>query len=63
MYQAIITTYASQLVMRGVRLTEVKELLGHASSTRGYGHLSPDARRSAIALLDDAPQGYKVRLN
>ncbi|MEM9459498.1 MAG: site-specific integrase [Myxococcota bacterium] len=50
-------TYASHLVMRGATLTEVKELLGHASldMTMRYLHLSPAARKAAVALLDAAP--------
>ncbi|MGH1345633.1 MAG: tyrosine-type recombinase/integrase [Nannocystales bacterium] len=52
-------TYASHLMMRGASVTQVKELLGHSSisMTMRYAHLSPNARRSAAALLDEpAPQ-------
>lgn len=58
-------TYASHLVMRGASLVEVKDLLGHASieMTMRYAHLSPNARKSAVALLDRRPQpgerGYR----
>jgi integrase len=47
-------TFASHLVMRGAVIKAVQELLGHASimTTMRYAHLSPDARRDAIALLD-----------
>lgn len=47
-------TYASHLVMRGASITEVKELLGHSTitMTMRYAHLSPSARRAAVALLD-----------
>ena len=52
-------SYASQLVMSGANLLEVKELLGHSSltMTMRYAHLSPDARKAAVALLDGAPKG------
>ena len=47
-------TFASHLVMRGVPLKAVQELLGHASieMTMRYAHLSPDARREAVKVLD-----------
>jgi integrase len=47
-------TYASHLVMKGVPLTVVKELMGHATidMTERYAHLSPDIRREAVAVLD-----------
>ena len=54
-------TYASHLVIRGATLMEVKELLGHASldMTMRYAHLSPSARKAAVALLDAAkPRQY-----
>lgn len=47
-------TYASHLVMRGASITEVQQLLGHSTiaMTMIYAHLSPSARRAAVALLD-----------
>lgn len=46
-------TFASHLAMRGVPLTAVKELLGHASimTTMRYSHLAPSTLRSAIEVL------------
>jgi len=47
-------TFASHLVMRGAPLKAVQELLGHSTieMTMRYSHLTPDARREAIRLLD-----------
>jgi site-specific recombinase XerD len=52
-------TYASHLAMRGASLLEIKELLGHSdlSITMRYAHLSPNARRAAVKLLDRDPRG------
>jgi integrase len=46
-------TFATQLTLRGIPLTVVKELLGHSSitTTMRYSHVAPSALRWAIALL------------
>jgi integrase len=48
-------TYASWLVMRGLPLSAIQELLGHASirQTERYAHLAPGfAQHAAVATLD-----------
>src|SRR6266849_4719317 len=47
-------TFATQLTLRGVPLTVVRELLGHSSitTTMRYSHVAPAALRSAIELLN-----------
>jgi hypothetical protein len=47
-------TFATQLTLRGVPLTIVKELLGHSSitTTMRYSHVTPSALRSAIGMLN-----------
>jgi len=47
-------TFASHLAMRGAPAKAIQELLGHSSieMTNRYMHLSPDARREAVQLLD-----------
>ena len=47
-------TFCSHLAMRGAPLMAIKELAGHqdVSTTMGYMHLSPNAKRGAIALLE-----------
>ena len=49
-------TFASQLVMKGVDLTTVKELLGHKDikMTLRYAHLAPAHKMKAVNILDDA---------
>lgn len=47
-------TFASWLVSAGVPLTEVRDLLGHASirETERYAHLAPGRLSQAVAVLD-----------
>lgn len=47
-------TFASWLVSSGVPLTEVRDLLGHASvrETERYAHLAPDRLCEAVSMLD-----------
>jgi integrase len=47
-------TFCSHLAMRGAPVMAIKELAGHKdiSTTMGYMHLSPSAKRDAIGLLD-----------
>jgi len=53
-------TCAAWLVGAGVPLTEVRDLLGHASVvvTERYAHLSPDNVRAAVARLDEPMSRY-----
>ncbi len=54
--RALRHTFASHLTMRGVSMRSVQELMGHQSilQTMVYSHLSPDAKRDAVRLLDGA---------
>jgi integrase len=47
-------TFASHLVMKGAKLKEVQELLGHKniSMTMRYAHLSPEHKKNAVGLLN-----------
>jgi site-specific recombinase XerD len=48
-------TFCSHLAMKGAPAKAIQELAGHANltTTLRYMHLSPAARTSAIALLND----------
>ena len=48
-------TFASQLVMKGANLYDVKELLGHESieTTQIYAHLAPEHKALVVALLNN----------
>lgn len=59
-------TFASHMVMRGATMKAIQELLGHGSMamTLRYAHLSPDARRDAVRLLDGrGPRGVNGGVN
>jgi integrase len=51
-------TFASQLVMKGVDLTTVKELMGHKkiTMTTRYAHLAPGHMSKAVRVLDEVLQ-------
>ena len=53
-WHALMHTFASHLAMRGSPAKAILELLGHSSieMTNRYMHLTPDARREAVQLLD-----------
>lgn len=53
-WHALRHTFASHLVMRGAPIKAVQKLLGHSTieMTMRYSHLTPDARRDAVRLLD-----------
>lgn len=53
-WHALRHTFASHLAMRGAPLKAIQELMGHATiqMTMRYAHLSPEAARDAVRLLD-----------
>lgn len=56
-------SYASLLVRRGVPLTAVQQLLGHASitTTQRYAHLAPRAIAQFVAVLDQPVAETEMR--
>ena len=48
-------SFASHLAMRGAPQKAIQDLMGHSTAemTNRYMHLSPDARRDAVQLLDN----------
>ena len=56
-------SHASFLVQAGIPLNTVRDLLGHRSlaMTLRYAHLSPDSRRTAVAVLDGELAGVSPR--
>ena len=46
-------TFASWAMQNGATLPELQKLLGHATLTMRYAHLSPDHLRTAISRLDN----------
>jgi integrase len=55
-------TFASHLVMKGAKLKEVQELLGHKSieMTMRYSHLSPEHKKNAVNLLNGLTDPQKT---
>ena len=53
-WHALRHSFASHLAMRGATAKAIQELLGHSTieMTNRYMHLSPDARREAVQLLN-----------
>lgn len=58
-------TCAAWLVTSGVPLSEIRDLLGHASvtMTERYAHLAPERVRSAVAQLDLASRSSHAALD
>ena len=57
-------TFASQLVIKGASIYDVQKLMGHKSisMTQVYAHLSEDATRRAVDLLNFNPNS-QLNLN
>ena len=55
MFHTLRHTYASLLVQRGVPLTVVSKLMGHATAkmTERYAKLSPDNKKDAANLISE----------
>ena len=54
-FHSLRHTYASLLVQRGVPLTVVSKLMGHATTkmTERYAKLSPDNKKDAAKLISE----------
>ena len=63
-FHSLRHTYASLLVQRGVPLTVVSKLMGHATTkmTERYAKLSPDNKKDAAKLISEILSRARTRL-